>query len=260
MLDYEFMRTAFAASGVVGVLAGIVGYFLVLRGQAFAAHALAHVGFTGAAGALLIGAPPLAGMAVATLAAGGLMGVLGAESEARDLAIGIVLAGALGAGLLLLHFAASSAAPATALLFGNVFGTDWGGVAALAGLAAVSLAALSRLARPLLFVSLHPDLAEASGVSPRYAGTLFLLIVALAIAASAQLTGVLLVFVLTVAPAATAQRLSRGVLRGVALAAAIAVADAWGGIAISYATDWPPSAAITGLSLGVYLLARTRGG
>src|SRR5476651_1040409 len=100
MLDYDFMRTAFAAATIVAILAGLVGYFLVLRGQTFAGHALAHVGFTGATGAVLIGAPPLAGLVLLTVVAGIGMGLLGERLAQRDVAIGIVLTLSLGFGLL----------------------------------------------------------------------------------------------------------------------------------------------------------------
>ena len=124
MLEYDFMRTAFLASGMAAILAGTVGFFLVLRGQTFAGHALAHVGFTGATGAVLIGVSPLAGLVVLTVAAGLGMGFLGERLAQRDVAIGIVLALSLGLGLLFLHFFTAFATKATALLFGNVLAVD----------------------------------------------------------------------------------------------------------------------------------------
>src|SRR6188472_788875 len=113
MLEYDFMRTAFAASGLAAVLAGTVGYFLVLRGQTFAGHALAHVGFTGATGAVLLGISPLGGLVLLTVVAGVGMGFLGERLAQRDVAIGIVLALALGLGLLFLHFFTAYATQAT---------------------------------------------------------------------------------------------------------------------------------------------------
>src|SRR5450631_4525567 len=70
MFEYDFVINAFAASGIAAILAGAVGYFLVMRGQTFAGHALSHVGFTGATGAVLIGASPLAGLVLLTVVAG----------------------------------------------------------------------------------------------------------------------------------------------------------------------------------------------
>ncbi|MDE2199036.1 MAG: metal ABC transporter permease [Rhodospirillales bacterium] len=255
MLEYDFMRTAFAAAGVVAVLAGLVGYFLVLRGQSFAGHALSHVGFTGATGAALIGATPLWGMILATLAAGIGMGLMGERLAQRDVAIGLVLAFALGLGLLFLHFFTGTASLATALLFGNVLAVDTATLRILAGLAALCLAALAGLARPLLFASLQPELAEARGVWLRGVGVAFLALVALTTAACAQIVGVLMVFTLMVGPAAAAQRVTVTVGRGLLVAAALALAEAWLGLVLAYLTDWPTSFWIAALSTAAYLLA-----
>jgi zinc/manganese transport system permease protein len=248
MLDYEFMRSAFAAAGIVAVLAGIVGYFLVLRGQTFAGHALAHVGFTGATGAVLVGVAPLWGMVLATVAGGIGMGLLGERLQNRDVAIGVVLSMALGLGLLFLHFFTAYASQATALLFGNVLGVTMRTVAVLLALAAVSLAGLALIARPLLFATLQPELAEAKGVRLRLVSVLFLAIVALATAECSQIVGVLLVFTLMVCPAATAQILTPHLGRGVALSALLALAQAWLGLVLAFHTDWPTSFWITALS------------
>src|SRR5215468_6465576 len=124
MFDYEFMANAFAAAGIVAVVSGLVGYFLVMRGQTFAGHSLSHIGFAGATGAGLIGLAPLWGLLGFTLAAGIGMGILGERLSNRDVAIGVVLALALGFGLLFLHYHTSFATQATAILFGNVLAVD----------------------------------------------------------------------------------------------------------------------------------------
>ena len=124
MLEYDFMRTAFAASGMAAILAGTVGFFLVLRGQTFAGHALSHVGFTGATGAVLFGLSPLAGLVGFTFLSGIGMGLFGEKLAERDVAIGMMLSLALGLGLLFLHFYTAGATQAAALLFGNVLGVD----------------------------------------------------------------------------------------------------------------------------------------
>src|ERR1700678_1210842 len=148
MFEYDFMRTAFAASGVAAILAGTVGYFLVLRGQTFAGHALSHVGFTGATGATLFGLSPLAGLVGFTVMAGIGMGLFGEKLSERDVAIGMMLSLALGLGLLFLHFYTAAATQATALLFGNVLGVDNSALATLALLSVCSLDALAYIARP----------------------------------------------------------------------------------------------------------------
>ena len=163
MFEYDFMVNAFAASGIVAVLAGIVGYFLVLRGQTFAGHALSHVGFTGATGAVLVGVSPLWGMVGFTLAAGVGMGALGEKLSGRDVAIGVILSLSLGLGLLFLHFFTAYATQATALLFGNVLGVSHETLVVLAGLAVVSLVALAAIMRPLLFASLAARTGRGEG-------------------------------------------------------------------------------------------------
>jgi len=255
MFEFDFMRHAFAAAGIVAVVAACTGYFLVLRGQTFAGHALAHVGFAGATGAVLFGISPLWGLLGSTVAGGIGMGVLGERLEGRDVAIGIVLAVSLGLGLLFLHFYTAYASQATALLFGNLLGVDARTVVILGVLAGLCLVGLALIGRPLLFASLQPELAEAKGVPLRGLGVIFLAIVAVATAECAQIVGVLLVFALMVAPAAAAQRLTRRIGPGVLLALALALADAWGGLVLAYYTDWPSSFWIVALGGLTYLAA-----
>ena len=255
MFAYDFMRTAFLASGIVAILSGFVGYFLVLRNQAFAGHALSHVGFTGATGAILIGLSPLWGLVGFTLMAGIAMGALGEKLDARDVAIGMTLSLALGFGLLFLHFYTAFATQATALLFGNVLGVDRAALRFLAGLAVVSLVTLGVISRPLLFASLQPELAEAKGVPMRLVSIVFLAVVAVAVSESAQIVGVLLVFTLMVGPAAAARNLTPRFGPGIALSAVLALAEAWGGIALAWFTDWPVSFWITALSAIAYGLS-----
>jgi zinc/manganese transport system permease protein len=258
MLTYDFMRNAFAASGIVAVVAGMVGYFLVLRGQTFAGHALSHVGFAGATGAILIGVPALWGMVGFTVAAGFAMGMLGERLSGRDVAIGVVLSLSMGLGLLFLHYYTAYATQVTNLLFGNVLGVYRGTLWSLLALGLVSLAALAAIARPLLFASLQPDVAEAKGVSLQLVSLLFLGIVALTVAASTQIVGVLLVFTLMVGPAAAAMRLTGRLGLGVALAAFLALAEAWAGVALAYYSDWPVSFCITAFSAAVYFASLLR--
>jgi zinc/manganese transport system permease protein len=255
MLEYDFMRNAFVAAGIAALVSGLVGYFLVLRGQTFAGHALSHIGFAGATGAVLIGVASVYGLVGFTLAAGIVMGLMGERISNRDVAIGVVLALALGFGLLFLHYYTAFAAQATALLFGNVLAVDRATVGTLVALAVVTLAALAVIMRPLIFASLQPELAEAKGVPLRFVSTAFLAVVALAVSASAQIVGVLLVFSLMVGPPATAQRLVAGLWSGLALAAALAVAEAWIGITVAYYTDWPVSFCISALSAFGYFAA-----
>src|ERR1700677_4522273 len=174
------MRTAFVASGLAAVLAGTVGFFLVLRGQTFAGHALSHIGFAGATGAVLIGVASVWGLVGFTVAAGIGMGLLGERISGRDVAIGVVLALGLGFGLVFLHYYTAFATQATALLFGNVLAVDRSTITTLVGLGVITLAGLAAIMRPLIFASLQQDLAEAKGVPLRFVSTAFMTIVALA--------------------------------------------------------------------------------
>jgi zinc/manganese transport system permease protein len=255
MFAYDFMRHAFAAAGIVALVSGLVGYFLVMRGQTFAGHALSHIGFAGATGAGLIGLAPIWGLVGFTLAAGIVMGAMSERISTRDVAIGVVLSLALGFGLLFLHYYSGFATQATAILFGNVLAVSLGTIWTLAWLALVTLAGLAVIMRPLIFASLQPELAEAKGVRLRLLSTIFLALVALAVSACAQIVGVLLVFTLMVGPAAAAQRLTSSLWSGLALSAVLAVTEAWLGIALAYETDWPVSFCIALLSALAYFAA-----
>jgi zinc/manganese transport system permease protein len=258
MFTYDFMQNAFAAAGIVAVLCGLVGFFLVLRSQTFAGHALSHVGFAGATGAVLIGVSPLWGLLVMTMVAGIGMGLLGERLQQRDVAIGMVLAMSLGLGLLFLNFYTAYATQVTTLLFGNVLAIDRATIWSLLSLTILAIAALVVMARPLLFASLQPELAEARGVSLRLISVLFLGLVALAVAECTQIVGVLLVFTLMVGPAASAQRLTTRIWTGVSLSIVLALTEAWLGLALAYETDLPTTFWITALSSAIYMLTVLR--
>jgi len=261
MLEYDFMRTAFIAGGLAAIIAGSVGFFLVLRNLTFAGHALSHVGFAGATGAVLVGTSPLWGLLAFTLVAGIAMGLLGDRLRGRDVAVGVILTLALGFGVLFLSLYSTHATQATAILFGNVLAVSPDMVWALLGLTAISLCALAALSRPLLFATLAPELAEAKGVSLRLVSVLFLALVAVAVAEATQVVGVLLVFALMVGPGATALRLTSRIGWGVGLAVVLALAETWLAIALAYLTDWPTTfwlALLSGCAYFLSLLVRPR--
>ena len=254
LLTFDFMLNAFGAGTVVAVVAGVVGYMLVLRSQAFAGHALAHMGFTGATGAALLGVSPFLGTLAATVAGGIGIGLLGQRETGRDVAVGMVLSLSLGLGLLFLHYTAQ-ASGAAGLLFGNILGVDADTLWAMLALGILSLGALAIIARPLLFASLQPELAEAQGVPMQLVSVLFLVIAAVAVALAVQVVGVLLVFALLVGPAAAAQLWTGRPGRGMALSAGLALAQTWAALALSWVTDWPVSVWITASGAAAYLLA-----
>jgi zinc/manganese transport system permease protein len=259
MLAYDFIRTAFLAGTVVALVAGLIGYFVVLRQLTFASDALAHLTFAGALGAVVLGLPLLVGVFGLTILAALGMGALGQRARARDVAVGTVLAWVLGVGVLLLSLytaraSASNGSVGVNVLFGSIFSVQASQalLATIIGLGAVLL--LLVIARPLLFASLDPDVAAARGVPVRALGVVFLTLLAVAVAESVQVVGALLLFSLLVTPPAIAQRLIRRPYRALALSAALALLFTWVGIAVAFYTPYPVSFVISALAFGAYLL------
>jgi zinc/manganese transport system permease protein len=256
LLDYDFIRNALIAGTIVAITAGIVGYFVVLRGLSFAGHALSHVGFAGATGAVALGVPAVFGLlAFALLGAAG-MGAMGERARGRDVAIGIVLAWSLGLGVLFLSLYKGYATEAYSLLFGEILGISVVNVIVTAIVSGIALAALGFLYRPLLFSSVDPDAALARGVPVRGISTAFMVVLALAVATAAQVVGVLLIFALLVTPAAIAERLTAKPGHAIALAVAFALAFTWGGLLLALYIQFPVSFFITSLAFAAYVIVR----
>lgn len=256
MWQYGFMRHAFEAGTIVAAIAGVVGYFVVLRRSAFAAHALAHIGFAGAAGAVLVGANPIAGLLLFTSGGGIAMATLGRKVGERDVQIGTVLAFMLGLGVLFISLYSGYATEAYSLLFGEILGISSSDVLLTLVAAAALLAAVAVVYRPLLFSSLDEDVAEAKGVPLFWIGLVFMLLIAVATSMAVQVVGVLLIFALMVTPAAAAQRLARRPAQGIAISVAIALLATWFGLFISFYLPYPVSFFITSATFAVYLAVR----
>jgi zinc/manganese transport system permease protein len=256
MFEQPFMQHALAMGSIVAVLAGLTGFFVVLRGAGFAAHALGQVGFAGAAGAVLIGVDPLWGLVAFAMVGALGLGALGTRRHGHDAATALILAAALGLGALFLVLTTSYATAAFSLLFGTIVGVSLAQVWQTGALALVCLAALAALFRPLLLATLDPDLAAARGVSVRLVSMLFLLVVGLAAAVTVPTAGTLLIFSLMVGPAAAACALSRRPLLALLLSALFSLLATWVGITLAYATGWPVGFFITALVAAIYLGAR----
>jgi len=256
MLKYEFMQHAFEAGTVVAIIAGITGYFVVLRRSAFTAHAFSEIGFAGAAGAVLWDIPPIVGLLLGSILGALAIAALGRRATNRDTQIGIVLAFALGLGLLFISLYSGYATEAYSILFGEILGVSSGSVLLTLVAGAVILILIGILYRPLLFASLDEDVAEAKGMPMLLVGTAFLLVVAVAVSFAVQVTGVLLIFSLMVTPAATAQYLSRRPQRAIAISVAIALMATWVGLFVAYYTPYPVSFFITAIVFSLYVLVR----
>jgi zinc/manganese transport system permease protein len=258
MWQYDFMRHAFEAGTIVAIVAGIVGYFVVLRRSAFAAHALSHVGFAGAAGAVLIGINPIAGLLAFTTAGGLSMAALGRKAANRDTQVGIVLSFMLGLGVLFISLYKGYATEAYSILFGQILGISSGDVLVtlIAGL--VVLATMAVIYRPLLFSSLDEEVAEAKGLPVSALGYGFMALIAVSVSIAVQVVGVLLIFALMVTPAAIAERLAKRAAQGIAISVAVALAVTWFGLFTAYYLSYPVSFFITSSVFAIYLLVRLR--
>jgi len=266
MLSFDFMRDAFLSGTLIALAAGLVGYFVVLRHQTFAGDALSHVGFAGAMGAVFAGLSPYLGLfASSTLVAVG-MGRFGgarAQARSRDTAIGTILAWMLGLGALFLNLyinnpgatANPNIAVGVGFLFGSIFGVNAQGAQVIALVGAATSLALLLIARPLLFASLDPDVAEARGLPVRLLDALFLALLGIAVAEAIPAVGALLIFALLVTPAATARALVNRPYAALALSAALAMATTWLGLALAFYLPYPVSFDITALGFVGYLAA-----
>ncbi|MBV9323567.1 MAG: metal ABC transporter permease [Chloroflexi bacterium] len=255
---YGFMQNAFLAGTVVAVMAGVIGYFVVLRRLAFATEALSHGGFAGATGAVLIGQDVFVGMLTFTTLAGILMGVLGDRLRGRDVAIGATLAFSLALGSLFLTMSTRLAGEAVNILFGNILAISPADVRLVTLFACLSLAVMGVIYRPLLFASLDPEIAEARGLPVRGLSVGFMVLLGCAVATAVQIVGVLLIFALLILPAATAQQLTARPPHAIMLSVAIGVACVWLGLIIGFYVPYPPSFFITTLSFVGYLAVSRR--
>jgi zinc/manganese transport system permease protein len=257
LFSYPFMRHAFVAGTIVAVLAGVVGYFVVLRQSAFAAHSLSEIGFAGASGGVAFGFSAVFGLLGMSLLGAALIGLLGKRLRGRDAAIGTVLAFSLGLGsYFITRYKGESASGPFGLLFGEILGISVHDVWFIAVGAAIALLAMAVIYRPLLFASLDEDVAEARGVPVRGLSVAFLLVLAVAVTAAVQVVGVLLIFALLVTPAAIADRVCRTPGRGVALCVGLSLVFVWAGLTVTYYSRFPVGFLISGFAFAGYLIAR----
>jgi len=257
MWQWPFMRQAFEAGTIIAVVAGIIGYFVILRRSAFATHALGHVGFSGAAGAVLVGVNPVYGLLLFTMGGGSGMALLGRRAATRDIEIGTVLAFMLGLGLVFLSLYNGNASEVISILFGDIEGVSAAGVLLTLEAAIVVLAVLALIYRPLLFSSLDEDVAEAKGLPLLALNLGFMLLLAVAISFAVQVVGVLLIFALMVTPAATAVQLTKRPLYGLIVSVAVALFSIWAGLFIAWYEQYPPSFFIVTISFALYVAVRS---
>jgi zinc/manganese transport system permease protein len=233
-----FMVNAWEVASIVAVVAGVVGFFTVLRGSAFAAHAIPNGSFAGAAGASLIGVSTLLGLGVFSLAGALGIGLLGRRGR-HDVATALALVMMLGLGALFLSFSEEYAPAVYSLLFGEVLGISSNDIAPTAILGLACIAAIAVLYRPLMLSSVLPEVAEARGVSRFGMELLFLIVLALATAMTVPVVGTLLIFSLMIGAPAAARSFTDRPLVAMALSIAFALIIVWVAIAASYETNYP---------------------
>lgn len=254
ILTSAFMRNALVGGTLVALAAGLIGYFIVVRNSAFAAHALAHIGFPGATGAVLVGLPVTVGLGVFCVGGALVIGALGKRAEEREVATGTVLAAATGLGLFFSSLATKSSSTVTNVLFGNLLAITHDQLVMFGIVLAVLAVAVAIIYRPLLFASVNPEVAEAKGVPVRVLSVVFMALLGLSVTMAVQAVGTLLLFALVVTPAATAIMLTARPATAMAASTALAVLAVWLGLAVSAMFNVPPSFVIVTIVTVVWFL------
>jgi zinc/manganese transport system permease protein len=252
------MLNTWIAASIVAVIAGITGFFAVLRGQTFAAHAIPNGAFAGAAGASLLGINVIWGLVVFALGGALGIGALGAEGRGRkarnDVVTALALVLMLGLGALFVSISSQYAEETYSLLFGEVFGVSRGEVLPILGLGVAAAVAIGAAFRPLMLTSALPEVAEARGVSTRRVDLYFLIVMALATSMTVPVVGALLMFSLMIGPAAAARSVTARPVTAMALSVVIALATVWLSIALSYQTNWPLGFFVGNIGAAFYLI------
>ena len=260
MLDLHFMVNAYRAGTIVAVVAGAIGWFMVLRRQSFAGHTLAVVSFPGAAGAIWLGVSATAGYFAGSIVAALVIAMVPRSSAGRprseeSAVIGTVQAFALACGVLFVSLYGGFLDSLTGLLFGTFLGISDSQVLVLAAVAAAVVIALAAIARPLFFATVDGDVAEARGVPVRALSVIFLLLLGCAAAEVSQITGALLVFALLVMPAAAAQQLTARPMVSLALTVVLAIAVTWAALVSAFYSPYPVGFYVSTIGFGVYVVA-----
>jgi zinc/manganese transport system permease protein len=258
--DYDqlvpLVQNSLIAGLLLGIMGGLIGVFVMTRDMSFAVHGISELSFAGAAIALLVGLNVALGATIGSIVAAIIIAVMGTRAKDRNSIIAVLMPFGLGIGILALALYEGRAANKFGLLTGQIIAVDDPQVFWLIATATVVVIALLVIWRPLSFASLDPEVAEARGVPTKALGIIFMLLLALAVAASVQIVGALLVMTLLVTPAAAALRLTSSPLLVPILSMVFAVVAVFGGILLALGGGLPISPYVTTLSFGIYLVAR----
>ena len=254
ILTSPFMQHALIGGSMVAVAAGLLGYFVITRQNAFAAHALAHIGFPGATGAILVGAPLTLGLAVFCVGGGVLIGLFGRRLADREMATGTILSLATALGVLFAALASANSRTTTSVLFGNLLAISRSQLVVFGAFTAAVVLVLAVIARPLVFASVDPEVAAARGVPVRALGLAFVVLLALTITMAVQVVGTLLLFALVVTPAATAIMLTPRPPAAMFVSTVISLVSVWLGVGLSAMFNLPPSFLVVTIVCGIWLV------
>lgn len=257
ILSSAFMRNALIGGTLVALAAGLIGYFIIVRNTAFAAHALAHIGLPGATGAVLLGLPAGLGLGVFCVGGALVIGAMGKRAGDREVTTGTVLALATAFGLFFNSLATKNSSTLTNVLFGNLLAITHEQLLTFAALLAAIAVAVVVIYRPLLFASVNPQVAEAKGVPVRLLSVLFMALLGVAVTMAVQAVGTLLLFALIVTPAATAIMLTAQPLAAMAISTGISLASVWLGLGVSAVFNLPPSFVIVTVACLIWLVVWT---
>jgi zinc/manganese transport system permease protein len=250
------VQNSLIAGLLLGIMGGLIGVFVMTRDMSFAVHGISELSFAGAAIALLIGFNVALGATFGSIVAAIIIAIMGTRAKDRNSIIAVLMPFGLGIGILALALYEGRAANKFGLLTGQIIAVDDPQVIWLIATALVVVIALLVVWRPLSFASLDPEVAEARGVPTKVLGITFMLLLALAVAASVQIVGALLVLTLLVTPAAAALRLTSSPLLVPVLSTVFAVVAVVGGILLALGGGLPISPYVTTLSFAIYLVAR----
>ncbi|MGH2993278.1 MAG: metal ABC transporter permease [Solirubrobacterales bacterium] len=263
--EADFVRTGAIAAALVGVLCGVVGCYVILRGMALMADSLAHGVLPGIAVAFALTAPSAGeqpdrvAIAIGALAAGlvtaaATSAILRRSRVRPDTAAAVVFVFMLALGVVLISRVESYSVDLTAFLFGDVLGVGDAEVAASAIAVALVLALVAALYRPLLLVSFDRQRAAALGLPVDRLDLIMLLVVTIAVVIGFQVVGALLVLGLLMAPPAAAALLTRRLPAMMLVSAAIAAASAPIGLLLSWHLDLAAGASVVLVAVSAFVV------
>ncbi|OTN88894.1 ABC transporter permease [Enterococcus sp. 7E2_DIV0204] len=256
MLSYEFMRKAFLAATFISVIAPMLGVFLVIRRQSLMADTLSHVSLAGVAlGFFLNWNPDIMTLVVVIIAAIILEYLRMIYSTYSEISIAILMSGGLALALVLMNLSGgNSAASIQSYLFGSIVTITWQQVVILAVLFVVLVILFVLFKRPMYVLTFDEDTAHVDELPIHWMSMLFNVITGVAIAVMIPIAGALLISAIMVLPAAIGMRIGKGFNTVIIISVIMGLIGMLTGLTGSYYLETPPSASITLIFIGLFIL------